>query len=463
MANQQSILNIFKIGIGPSSSHTIGPILIGNHFIELLQKQNILQQIIRLKVDLYGSLSLTGKGHLTDVAIILGLMGYKIDTINSAEIPNIIAICKKQEILNINQQHKITFKENDIVFNPNFLDLHENGIILSAYSKKSLLVQETYFSIGGGSIATKAELLSKENNSKDLKIKYDFKNAEELLTLCEKYKLKISDIALKREISFFSKEEIENYYLKIWQTMQNTVKAGLSKTGKLSTVLPIVRRAKSLHDTLIANERKKIYNDTASMDWITAFALATSEENASGNKVVTSPTNGACGIIPAVLHYYQKFFKQLTNTEIVQFFLTASAIGYIFRTNASISGAEAGCQAEVGVASSMAAAALTEIMGGNYKKVANAAEIAMEHHLGLTCDPVAGLVMVPCIERNAFGAVKAVMAAKMALSNDGHIVSLDDIVNIMYETGKDIKVDYRETSKGGLAKHLRKMLTRYNT
>lgn len=463
MTNQQSILNIFKIGIGPSSSHTIGPILIGNRFVQFLQQEDILKEVLRVQVDLYGSLSLTGKGHLTDIAIILGLMGYKIDTINSAEIPNIIAKCKEQQTLSLNQQHKITFKEKDIVFNPNFLDLHENGVTISAYSKKGLLLQETYFSIGGGSIATKAELLANRNSPEELKIKYDFKNAEELLSLCEKHNLKISDIALKREMSFFSKEEIENYYLKMWQTMQNTVQAGLSKTGKLSNVLPIVRRAKALHDTLVANEKNKIYNDTASMDWITAFALATSEENASGNKVVTSPTNGACGIIPAVLHYYQKFFKKLTNKEVIQFFLTASAIGYIFRTNASISGAEAGCQAEVGVASSMAAAALTELMGGNYKKVANAAEIAMEHHLGLTCDPVAGLVMVPCIERNAFGAVKAVMAAKMALSNDGHIVSLDDIVNIMYETGKDIKIDYRETSQGGLAKRLKKMLTRYKT
>jgi L-serine dehydratase len=452
-----SILSIFKIGIGPSSSHTLGPMVIGKLFCESLSEKNLIENVSNIKVDLYGSLSLTGKGHLTDTAIVLGLSGKLPETTTTQEIQDIINTVDSTNSLLLNGEKKVPFvASRDIVFNPNFLELHENGATLSAYNGENIILQKTYFSVGGGFVKEKDKFFDKESASGKLEI--DFKSAKDILALCNKYNKSISEIALMREMQFRSKDEIYDYYKKIWEVMDCCINNGLNATEVLPGDLHLDRRASNLYKKLTNQENSLPKDDFDSINWLSVFALAVAEENASGHRVVTAPTNGACAVIPAVMAYYNKFYKPMNDDEIVKFLLTASAVGYLYKINASISGAEAGCQAEIGVASSMAAAAIAELLGADPQTTCDAAEIAMEHHLGLTCDPVGGLVQIPCIERNTFGAVKAVMSAKMAIargSETSPAVSLDDVITTMFHTGKDIDTKYRETSKGGLAKVLK--------
>ncbi|MCL2566988.1 MAG: L-serine ammonia-lyase [Alphaproteobacteria bacterium] len=453
---KDSILSIFKIGIGPSSSHTLGPMVIGKMFCESLLEKNLIKDVSNIKVDLYGSLSLTGKGHLTDTAVLLGLSGKMPETTTTSEIQEIINTVDSAKSLLLNGEKTISFvRDRDIIFNPNFLDLHENGITISAYNGENVILQKTYFSVGGGFVKEEEHFFDKESSSKKLEI--DFKSAQDILDLCKKHNKSISEIALMREMQFFSKEAIYDYYKEIWEVMDCCINNGLNATEILPGDLHLARRANNLYKKLMEQEKDSQKDDFNSVNWLSLFALAVAEENASGHRVVTAPTNGACAVIPAVIAYYNKFYKPMNDDELVKFLLTASAVGYLYKMNASLSGAEAGCQAEIGVASSMAAAAIAERFGADPQTTCNAAEIAMEHHLGLTCDPVGGLVQIPCIERNTFGAAKAVMAAKMAIARGNETspaVSLDDVITTMFYTGKDIDPKYRETSKGGLAKVL---------
>lgn len=452
---KNSILSIFKIGIGPSSSHTLGPMLIGNLFCETLKEKQLINNVNRIQVDLYGSLSLTGKGHLTDVAIILGLSGKLPATITTKEIEEIIEKVTSTNSLFLNNIKSISFeRDKDIIFNPNFLDLHENGLTISAYNENELLLEKTYFSVGGGFIKEKDSFFDADSSGAS-KLEIDFKSVQDILDLCNKNGKSISEIALMREMQNFSKEEIYDYYKKIWDVMECAINNGLNTFGILPGALALPRRAGDLYKKLNVSQNESQKDDFNTTNWISAFALAVAEENAAGHRVVAAPTNGACAIAPAVMAYYNKFYKQLNDDDVVKFLLTASAIGYIYKLNASISGAEAGCQAEIGAASSMVAVAIAEMLGANPETACSAGEIAMEHHLGLTCDPVAGLVQIPCIERNAFGAVKAAMSAKMAMMRDENnppIVSLDNVIKTMFNTGKDMDSKYRETSLGGLAK-----------
>ena len=451
---KNSILSIFKIGIGPSSSHTLGVMLIGNMFCKTLEEKDLICNINRIKVDLYGSLSLTGRGHLTDVAIILGLSGRLPETITSKEIEDIIANVTATNSLHVNNTHRISFiRDKDIVFNPTFLDLHENGVTISAYNENELLLEKTYFSVGGGFVKEKDSFFD-EDSSGTVKLAIDFKSVQDILDLCKTHGKSISEIALMREMQHLSKQEIYDYYKKIWEVMDCAINNGLNTFGVLPGALHLPRRAGDLYKKLNDPNNSMQQDDFNTINWISAFALAVAEENAAGHKVVTAPTNGACAITPAVMAYYNKFYKKLNDDDVVKFLLTASAIGYIYKLNASISGAEAGCQAEIGAASSMVAVSIAEMLGASPEIACCAGEIAMEHHLGLTCDPVAGLVQIPCIERNAFGAVKAVMSAKMAMArneNNPPVVSLDNVIKTMFNTGKDMDSKYRETSLGGLA------------
>jgi L-serine dehydratase len=427
--------------------------LIGNSFCNELKQKKLLDKVTSIKVDLYGSLSLTGRGHLSDVAIMLGLSGLVPKTTTTKHIQEIISSIEDNNKLNIMNEREIPFnRKKDIIFNPSFLDLHENGVIISAYERTKIILEKTYFSIGGGFITDK-ENFGNKNQAEENKLEIDFNSANELIELCNKHKKHIWEIALMRETQTQKIEEIEQYYTEIWEVMRCSINNGLEAKGVLPGGLGVQRRAALLHERLSNSQINQNKEDFYSIQWITAYALAVAEENAAGHRVVTAPTNGACAIVPAVMAYYEKFYTPNDSKWFIKFLLTASAIGYIYKTNASISGAEAGCQAEIGAASSMAAVALAELIGGNPFVCAMAGEIAMEHHLGLTCDPVGGLVQIPCIERNSFGAVKAIMAAKMALTRDGDpIVSLDDVIRTMYNTGKDMDKRYRETAEGGLAK-----------
>ncbi len=448
-----SILSMFKVGIGPSSSHTLAPMLIGKDFVKLLKEKVDLKDVTKIEVSLFGSLSLTGKGHLTDKAVVLGLSGFEPESITTLGIKTVIKDVETKKVLNINQEHKIAFDfEKDVIFNKTFLKEHENGMTIKAFYNNESFSQ-TYFSTGGGFFVTQ-EGFNKQETEQTKKLEYDFKSAKELTDLCKKHNCSIADIVLKRELQLYSEDFIKAYLIEIWDTMFCCVNNGLtSEDETLPGVLNLKRRAKKLHKRLKKQADSNIPNDTFSLEMLTCYALAASEENASGDRVVTAPTNGACGVIPAVLYYYNEFYNKLSVDDAVKFLLTAGAIGYLFRENASISGAEAGCQAEMGTASAMASAGFVSLIDNDCEKICTTAEIAIEHHLGMTCDPVAGLVQVPCIERNAFGAAKAVLASKMALNRETPaLVSLDDGIKVMYQTGKDLNSDYRETSLGGLAK-----------
>lgn len=445
-----SIFDIFKVGVGPSSSHTNGPMLAGYHFTRLLAPS--ISKTHRVQVDLFGSLSLTGKGHHTDRAVILGLIGNKPDTIKMTSAKMALQQAIDGGSLSLASAHTINFSyESDILFHTDNLPLHENGMSITAYDALGTqLATETYYSIGGGFIAT-ADEMTNGSSQKEVEVPFPFSSADEMLNVAEQNGFSLGHMILQNETSFWSSEEIDAKSEQIWKVMSLCMQRGFETEGILEGGLNVTRRAPNLLKKLEANAA--IENDPMEiMDWINLFAFAVSEENAAGGQVVTSPTNGAAGVIPAVLMYYHRFIKELDLKQIKDFIAVAGAIGILYKTNASISGAEVGCQGEVGVSSSMAAAGLTALRGGSNEQICIAAEIAMEHSLGMTCDPIGGLVQVPCIERNAMGAMKAINASRMALKRTSKcLISLDKVIATMYQTGKDMNRKYRETSLGGLA------------
>ncbi|MDL2267718.1 L-serine ammonia-lyase [Desulfovibrio sp. OttesenSCG-928-G15] len=446
-----SIQSIFKIGIGPSSSHTLGPMRAAAMFLQLVSEKMGIDRVASIKIDLYGSLSLTGKGHLTDQGILLGLSGYLPTTVPVESIASIIDEIRLQHTLRLGSpsHQAIPFDyEKDLTFHEEFLPLHENGMTLSARAQDGTELSESYYSIGGGEIATKDTLGRKE---KGFTVPYPFASAEELLALCEDNSLTIAGLTLANECAVSSKEAIHAHCTQVWTTMMESMNLGMVANGVLPGPLKVPRRANRLRNRLVA--QKKLSNDPfIIMDHVNLYALAVSEQNAAGGRVVTAPTNGSCGVVPAVMHYYDAFIAPLDGDMLMRFLLTAGSIGLLFRMNASLSGAEVGCQGEVGVACSMAAAGLAELMGASPAQVCIAAEIGMEHNLGLTCDPVNGQVQIPCIERNAVNAVKAINAARMAMERATMPrVSLDNVIEAMMNTGKDMNAKYRETAQGGLA------------
>jgi len=442
---------MFKVGIGPSSSHTVGPMKAGKEFVDLLIEQGKLQEVTRIAVDVYGSLSLTGKGHHTDIAIIMGLAGASPATVDIDSIPAFIKDVEQRErLLLANGAHEVDFpREGGMVFRSENLSLHENGMRLLAFAGDLLILSKTYYSVGGGFIVDEEHF--GQSALDEVSVPWPFHSAKELLAHCRETGLSLSGLVMKNELALHSRDEIRDYFTDVWQTMQACIDRGLNTEGVLPGPLRVPRRAASLRRLLTSSSKHS--NDPMNViDWINMFALAVNEENAAGGRVVTAPTNGACGIVPAVLAYYDHFIETVTPDIFTRYFLASGAIGILYKMNASISGAEVGCQGEVGVACSMAAAGLTELLGGSPEQVCVAAEIGMEHNLGLTCDPVAGQVQVPCIERNAIASVKAINAARMALRRTSEPrVSLDKVIETMYETGKDMNAKYRETSRGGLA------------
>jgi L-serine dehydratase len=449
-----TIFNLFKIGIGPSSSHTVGPMLIAKKFAQVIKEQNYLNNFTRIKIELFGSLGSTGIGHKSDIAVLLGLLGNEPKTVDVDNIDLIIDNIKKTSSINILNEKIINFSiKNDLILYKNkSLPFHPNAIKLSIYENETELFNKIYYSIGGGEIISEDEINSLKKQEKILP--YSFSNAKELLQLCKENSMSIDEIILENEKAYKLEEQIKKDLIEIWQIMKDCINNGIKSDGILPGGLSVQKRAFKLHSKLIA---KKTNDPLSFLDWINLYAIAVNEENASTKRVITAPTNGASGIIPAVLKYIVNFLlddKSKENEIIIKFLLTAGAIGLIYQKNASISGADVGCQGEVGVACSMAAAGLAQFLGGSVEQIENAAEIGMEHNLGLTCDPIGGLVQIPCIERNAMGAIKAVNAAKMALNEEGkHYVSLDSVIKTMYDTGKDMKKKYKETSKGGLAVH----------
>jgi L-serine dehydratase len=462
---QISIFDIFSIGLGPSSSHTVGPMKAALAFVKLLKKKTNIFETDHLKVELFGSLAYTGKGHRTDVALLLGLEGYVSEEIISEKVLEVESKVLKYSRLNLNQQKEISFDlEKDIVFlKTKRLPLHSNAMRFTAYAEKGQkLLSEVYYSVGGGFVLdhnTMAKEVEKslEVNQKGSKkeeqisvVPYPFFSGESILKHCKSNNFSISELVFENERAFRSSEAIEQNLLKLQRIMKDSVTRGLNTSGVLPGGLGVKRRAKGLHDFLLEVPEGK--NPLQVMDWVSAFAIAVNEENAAGGRVVTAPTNGAAGVIPAVMLYIERFIEDKPKNWLKCFLLTAGAVGLLYKEGASLSAAEVGCQGEVGVASSMAAAGLVEVLGGTPTQAENAAEIAMEHHLGLTCDPIGGLVQIPCIERNSMGAIKAINSANLALRGDGeHIVSLDKVIKTMLQTGKDMQTIYKETSEGGLA------------
>jgi L-serine dehydratase len=446
-----SVFDMFKVGIGPSSSHTVGPMKAGKQFVDLLCEQEKLQEVTRIAVDVYGSLSLTGKGHHTDIAIIMGLAGESPDTVDIDAIPAFIKDVEQRErLLLAKGAHEVDFpREGGMVFRSENLSLHENGLRLLAFAGDLLILSKTYYSVGGGFIVDEEHF--GQSALDEVSVPWPFHSAKDLLDHCRETGLSLSGLVMKNELALHSRDEIHAYFTNIWQTMQACIDRGLNTEGVLPGPLRVPRRAASLRRLLTSSD-KHSSDPMIVIDWINMYALAVNEENAAGGRVVTAPTNGACGIVPAVLAYYDHFIEPVTPDIFLRYFLASGAIGVLYKMNASISGAEVGCQGEVGVACSMAAAGLAELLGGSPEQVCVAAEIGMEHNLGLTCDPVAGQVQVPCIERNAIASVKAINAARMALRRTSEPrVSLDKVIETMYETGKDMNAKYRETSRGGLA------------
>lgn len=446
-----SVFDMFKIGIGPSSSHTVGPMKAGKEFADLLVTQGLMPSVTRVAVDVYGSLSLTGKGHHTDIAIIMGLAGNMPDTVDIDSIPAFIRDVElRQKLMLANGVHEVDFpREGGMVFRSDNLPLHENGMQIHAFAGDEKILSKTYYSIGGGFIVDEEHFGKAAVNA--VSVPYPFNSAAEILANCEQTGMSVSGMVMQNELAMHSKEEIDAYFTAIWQTMRACIDRGLNTEGVLPGPLRVPRRAAALRRLLVSSD--KLSHDPMNViDWVNMFALAVNEENAAGGRVVTAPTNGACGIVPAVLAYYDHFIEPVTPEIFIRYFLSSGAIGILYKMNASISGAEVGCQGEVGVACSMAAAGLAELLGASPIQVCIAAEIGMEHNLGLTCDPVAGQVQVPCIERNAIASVKAINSARMAMRRTSEPrVSLDKVIETMFETGKDMNAKYRETSRGGLA------------
>lgn len=450
-----SVFDLFKIGIGPSSSHTVGPMRAAALFSGALAERRLLERTARLQVRLYGSLSATGVGHGSDRAVIMGLMGEWPDQVDPSSIEPRIAQLLASGQLPLGGRVSIGFDwSRDMLLLDENLPYHPNAMILSAFAADgSLLHENTYYSVGGGFVVDAEQAASGQLDQDHTQLPYDFNSAEELLRLCKAHGLRVSELMMANEKAWRSEAEIRSGLMRLWQAMRDCVEQGLQHEGTLPGGLNVKRRAAKLHRSLQEMSKPNVIGSTLSgMEWVNLFALAVNEENAAGGRMVTAPTNGAAGIIPAVLHYYVRFSPSVTEANVVDYLLAAAAIGILCKKNASISGAEVGCQGEVGSACAMAAAGLAEILGATPGQVENAAEIGLEHNLGLTCDPVGGLVQVPCIERNAIAAVKAINAAQMALRGDGeHFISLDRVIRTMRDTGADMHDKYKETSRGGLA------------
>ncbi|MBT9304985.1 MULTISPECIES: L-serine ammonia-lyase [Pseudomonas] len=449
-----SVFDLFKIGIGPSSSHTVGPMRAAALFVQDLRERGLLEQVQRVEVQLYGSLSATGIGHGSDNAVIMGLMGEWPDAIDPSQIGQRIETLRETSTLLLDNRLPVPFLwSRDMRLIDENLPFHPNAMTLVVYGAQTELHRDTYYSVGGGFVVDEAQARSGVADMDRTELPYDFSSAAQLLQLCKTHNLRVADLMLANEKVWRPEEEIRSGLMKLWRAMQDCVEQGLKHEGILPGGLNVRRRAAKLHRSLQELGKPNVIGSTLSaMEWVNLFALAVNEENAAGGRMVTAPTNGAAGIIPAVLHYFMKFSEQVTEANVVDYFLGAAAIGILCKKNASISGAEVGCQGEVGSACAMAAAGLAEILGASPEQVCNAAEIGLEHNLGLTCDPVGGLVQVPCIERNAIAAVKAINAAQMALRGDGqHFISLDRVIRTMRDTGADMHDKYKETSRGGLA------------
>lgn len=450
-----SVFDLFKIGIGPSSSHTVGPMRAAQVFANGLKEAGLLAQVASIKVELYGSLGATGKGHGSDKAVLLGLEGQAPDFVDPEQIPATLARIRSEQRIALCGEHSIRFVEREhlLMYRRQSLPYHPNGMQFSACDATGALVtSKVYYSVGGGFVVDENAAGADRIVPDTTPLTHRFRSGDELLALCHDKGLSISQLMLENERAWRSDEETRTGLLNIWDVMQKCVRRGCEQEGIMPGGLQVKRRAASLYRKLSTQNEAGMRDPLAVMDWVNLYALAVNEENAVGGRVVTAPTNGAAGIVPAVLHYYTRFCHGANEDGVIRFLLTAAAIGILYKENASISGAEVGCQGEVGVACSMAAGALAEALGGSVKQVENAAEIGMEHNLGLTCDPVGGLVQVPCIERNAMGSMKAINAARMALHGDGtHFVSLDQVIKTMRETGADMKLKYKETARGGLA------------
>ncbi|SDD98102.1 L-serine ammonia-lyase [Pseudomonas guariconensis] len=449
-----SVFDLFKIGIGPSSSHTVGPMRAAARFAEGLRRDGLLAQTDSIKAELYGSLGATGKGHGSDKAVLLGLEGEHPDTIDTESIPARLQAIRDSGRLRLLGEHEIRFVEKQhlaMIRKP--LPYHPNGMIFRAFDEAGLQIRSReYYSVGGGFVVDEDAAGHDRIVEDSTVLPYPFRTAKELLAHCSEQHLSISQVMLANEAAWRPEGQTRARLLHIWQVMQDCVEAGCRHEGILPGGLKVKRRAPALYRQLSRHPEANLRDALSVLDWVNLYALAVNEENAYGGRVVTAPTNGAAGIVPAVLHYYMRFVPGASEDGVVRFLLTAAAIGILYKENASISGAEVGCQGEVGVACSMAAGALCEVMGGTPQQVENAAEIGMEHNLGLTCDPIGGLVQVPCIERNAMGSVKAINAVRMALRGDGqHYVSLDKVIRTMRQTGADMKSKYKETARGGLA------------
>ncbi|MEL6746700.1 MAG: L-serine ammonia-lyase [Pseudomonadota bacterium] len=453
-----SVFDIFKIGIGPSSSHTMGPMVAANRFIARLERANKLAETHAVRCDLQGSLAFTGKGHATDRAVILGLLGELPAKIDPGAIDARLAQVAASGTLQLAGTHPIGFQAaRDIVFDYETQpDVHPNAMRLTAFDVTGAeLEARDYFSVGGGFIVTREDFVATEPAGGEMEHRgerYGFRSAQKLLELCAQHDLTIAEVVLANERSLRTAEEVDAGLDELWEAMNNCIERGISSEGILPGGLAVRRRAKALYARAICRDRTNLAYPHDNLERVNAFALAVNEENAAGGRVVTSPTNGAAGVIPAVLRYYVEQCPGAHRGGIHIFLLSATAFGAVIKYNASLSGAEVGCQGEVGSASAMAAAGLCAALGGSPEQIENAAEIALEHHLGMTCDPVAGLVQVPCIERNAMGAIKAINAASLALAGDGqHIVPFDTVVETMRQTGLDMQSKYKETSQGGLA------------
>jgi len=448
-----SLFQIFSIGIGPSSSHTVGPMRAAMQFISDIEKNERLNEVANIRIELFGSLAMTGEGHGTDIAVLLGLEGETPDQVDPTSVDPRVQHILNQCTINLLSKRTISFhKETDLLFHKGRrLPYHSNAMRFKAFDQTGAeLYKQIFYSVGGGFILDHEQIYAPVNDEQ-IQIPYPFSTCEELRAHCKTTGKTIPEIMLINEKTYRSEEEIRSTILEIWQVMQDSVERGCQTEGILPGGLEVKRRAPALLKKL-----EKAPNDPASiLDWVSLFALAVNEENAAGGRIVTAPTNGAAGIIPAVLHYYMKFCPNPITDGIIDFFLTAGALGILYKEGASFSAAEMGCQGEVGVACSMAAGALTAALGGTAAEIENAAEIGMEHNLGLTCDPIAGLVQVPCIERNTMGAIQAINASRLAMHNEGeHLVSLDQVIKTMHQTGLDMKHHYKETSEGGLAIHV---------
>ena len=449
-----SVFDLFKIGIGPSSSHTVGPMRAAARFVDGLARDQLLSQVRQVRVELYGSLGATGKGHGSDTAVLLGLEGEQPDQVATHSIAARLAEIRHSGQLNLAGVQRIAFVEKQhLALIRKALPYHPNGMIFRAFDAAGVQLREReYYSVGGGFVVDENAVGLDRIVADSTVLPYPFRTAQQLLAHCQAEQLSISAVMWANERAWRSDDDTRAGLNAIWQVMQDCVSAGCQTEGIMPGGLKVKRRAAGLYRQLSERPEASLRDPLCLLDWVNLYALAVNEENASGGRVVTAPTNGAAGIIPAVLHYYWRFNPTATLDGVQRFLLTAAAIGILYKEQASISGAEVGCQGEVGVACSMAAGALCEVLGGNALQVENAAEIGMEHNLGLTCDPVGGLVQVPCIERNAMGAIKAINAARMALRGDGtHFISLDKVIRTMRQTGADMKSKYKETARGGLA------------